>query len=64
MFGEKLKQVRKEKGLTQKELSEQSEIPLPTIRSYEQGQSKPSWESVVALATALGVSTEAFREDK
>ena len=32
-----LKEVRKSRGLTQKELSELSEINLKTIQKYEQG---------------------------
>mgnify|MGYP000231631990 CR=1 FL=1 len=64
MFGEKLKLIRKEKKLTQKELAEKSGIGVQTLRNYEQGIGNPTWSSVVALATALGVSTEAFREDK
>jgi DNA-binding XRE family transcriptional regulator len=51
-----LKRRRRMVGLTQRELSERSGVPLRTIQQYEQRQkdiNKASFDSVVALAVAL-----------
>ena len=34
---ENLKQLRKDKGITQKVLSEQTGVPLPSVKCYELG---------------------------
>jgi transcriptional regulator with XRE-family HTH domain len=59
-FKDVLQKLRKEAGLTQEQLADKAEMPLPSLRGHEQGQRIPSWPSVVKLAKALGVSTEAF----
>ncbi len=46
---EVLKALRAEKGITQKELSENSGIPLITIKKIESGVYKPSIETLMAL---------------
>jgi transcriptional regulator with XRE-family HTH domain len=48
--------------LTQKELAEKAGMALGGVNKLEQGINKPSWESVVALAEALGVDCRAFAE--
>jgi transcriptional regulator with XRE-family HTH domain len=63
-FSERLKQLRAEKGMTQKQLAEASGVPLSTIRQYEQHGVNPGWDNVVAIATALGVTPDAFLEEK
>ena len=59
-FGEKLKELRRRKGMTQASLAESSTIPLGTIRDYEQGKRNPKLYNAQKLAHALGVSLEAF----
>jgi DNA-binding XRE family transcriptional regulator len=61
-FGELLRQLRKDAGLTQEDLAKRAGIPLPSLRGHEQGQRSPSWASVVKLARGLGVSTGRFDE--
>jgi transcriptional regulator with XRE-family HTH domain len=61
-FQDVLKELRRQAGLTQAELAEKSGIPLPSLRGHEQGQRVPSWASVVRLAKALAVSTDAFSD--
>lgn len=41
MFSKELKELRLEKGLTQKSLSELLEVPKRTIESWESGDRKP-----------------------
>ena len=64
MFGENLKRVREEKGWTQQKLADESGVPVSTLRGYEQGQRSPTWEAVVSIAEALGVSLDVFREGR
>lgn len=62
----KLQQFRKNKGLTQQELSTLSSIQLNTIKSLEQGinsllNAKAS--TVMALAKVLGITMEELITD-
>jgi transcriptional regulator with XRE-family HTH domain len=61
-FKDVLKGLRAQAGLTQEQLAERAGIPLPSLRGHEQGQRVPSWASVVKLARALGLSTDAFAD--
>jgi transcriptional regulator with XRE-family HTH domain len=61
-FGERLRALRHEAGLTQRALSAASGIPLPSIRGYEQGLREPYWYGLLQLARGLGVSAEAFAD--
>lgn len=61
-FGELLRQQREAKGWTQSMLADESEVSLRTIQDYEQGRREPGFEAAAKLATALGVSTDVFRE--
>ncbi|MCD7784153.1 MAG: helix-turn-helix transcriptional regulator [Oscillospiraceae bacterium] len=59
--GSNLKTIRKRAGLTQKELSEVSQVSINTIRAYEQGSkdiSKAQSDIVTRLAGALGCDVE------
>jgi transcriptional regulator with XRE-family HTH domain len=60
-FGERLRQLRDEAGMTQVDLAEASGLPLGSLRNYEQGQREPYWSVIFKLAEALGVPVEAFR---
>lgn len=60
-----LKIIRKSLGLSQKELSEQSHVPLRTIQQYEQRQkniNKASAEYIIALSKALFCKPEDLME--
>lgn len=54
-FGQRLRRLRKNKGLTQEELAFKVEISLMTLRRWENGNSTPRTEEVRKLAEALGV---------
>jgi transcriptional regulator with XRE-family HTH domain len=62
LFKDRLRQLRKEADLTQQQLADRAGLPVGSLRGHEQGQRVPSWASVVRLAKALGVSTDAFSE--
>lgn len=53
--GEKIKQLRLSRGLTQRQLSEKSGVIETTIRKYELGTQNPKTENLQKIATALGV---------
>lgn len=61
--GENIKRIRKEKGLTQKELGELCNINEANIRKYESGRQNPKIETIDKIADALGVLTSQIKED-
>jgi DNA-binding XRE family transcriptional regulator len=61
-FGVRLKALREEAGLSLAELERKSMVSNVNLSRYELGQRQPTWAIVLALADALGTSTEAFRE--
>lgn len=56
--GEKLREKRKNLGLTQKDLSIKTNIPMKRIGEIENGLSNPSLAMIYRLTTALGMSME------
>jgi transcriptional regulator with XRE-family HTH domain len=61
-FGARLQELRLARGWSQEDLAVKASVPVWSIRNWERGKHELGWGSVVALAEALGVSTEAFRE--
>jgi transcriptional regulator with XRE-family HTH domain len=61
-FADRLKQLREAAGLTQPQLAERAGMNQFGIAKLEQGVRHPTWETVQALAAALGVSCEAFQD--
>lgn len=59
-FKELLRELRLKAGLTQEQLAVKAGIPVGSLRNQEQGHRLPSWPTIVKLARALGVSTDAF----
>lgn len=60
---EKLRELRKSRGLTQIELSKKLEIGVASLIRYEKGERTPSIEIISRLATILGVSTNYLLDD-
>lgn len=54
----KLKQLREEKGMTQKELSEVLNISTSAYGYYEQGKSFPNLETILLLSEYYNVSID------
>lgn len=52
----RLKELRKEKGLTQQELALQLQIPLRTYQRWENGESQIKQDKAETLADYFGVS--------
>ena len=53
MFGERLKELRTEKNLTQKQLADKLVISKNSICEYEKGRSEPSIETLIKIADIL-----------
>ncbi|MDE5801876.1 MAG: helix-turn-helix domain-containing protein [Lachnospiraceae bacterium] len=55
--GEKIKELRSKKGMTQKELGEKCGFADSAIRRYELGKANPKLETIKRIANALEVPT-------
>ena len=64
-FGKRLREIRLYREMTQEALSERIDVALRSYQKYEQGIREPRFETLVALADALEVSTDVLlcRED-
>ena len=55
-FGEHLRALRKQRGLSQQALADEADISWPTVQRVEAGSQSATLEVLAALAQALGVS--------
>ncbi|MCZ8216057.1 MAG: helix-turn-helix transcriptional regulator [Cyclobacteriaceae bacterium] len=58
VFAERLKLIRKEKGLTAYQLGKKTGISESAIRKYENSESAPSHEIIFKLCTYLNISSD------
>ena len=61
-FGDRLRELRQSAGLSRQQLADGAGLKSSRVRDLEQGLNKPSWEVVVKLCAALGVSCEVFHQ--
>ena len=59
-FGETIRRLRMEKGLTQQQLSDQLGLDRSSVASWELGRHMPGVTTITQLAEALGVETAAL----
>ena len=57
-FGEKLKELRNEKGLTQKQVAQALSITVPTLSHWECGYQEPSYKDLLAICHFYDVSAD------
>ena len=57
-LGEKIKELRTQKGLSQEELGKAMGVHYTHVSRYERNQSTPSIEALKKLAKIFGVSTD------
>ncbi len=57
-FAEKLKLIRKEKGLTQEDLAEQLEVSRQAVSKWESGSGYPETEKLLILSKRFNVSLD------
>lgn len=58
MIGERLAEVRKDHGDTQKTLAEKMNVVVHTVSSWEQDKSEPSHEMLVRICSLYHVSAD------
>lgn len=58
MNGKRLKMLREEKGLTQKDLAEKLSLTPKAISFYELGSREPSGDALIHMAHILGTTTD------
>ncbi len=57
-FAERLQQLRKEKGISQRELEEDLNLPLNFISQIENGQRQVRYKALILIADYFDVSIE------
>ena len=57
-IGKSMKRIRKSRNLFQRELSEISNVPLTSIREYEEDLVLPGLFNLIAIADALNVTLD------
>lgn len=57
-IGNRIKRLRLEKGLSQREVAKALELPYSTYSNYENNNREPSADMLYNIATALGVTTD------
>ena len=55
-FNERLRAIRKEKGLTQAELAEKAGIAVNSVRLYEAGARLPKLDTIARMAVTMGLT--------
>ena len=55
-FAEKLKQIRKEKGITQCDMAMLCSVPASTYANWEQGRREPSLFNILKILYILNIS--------
>lgn len=58
--GKLIKEARKNKGLTQKQLAEKAGLAVVTIQQYERNLREPRLKNIIKIANALNVSPESL----
>ena len=58
-----IRSIRTERGISQETLAELMEVSRQTISKWENGQGRPSADSVAKLSEVFGIPAEAFLKD-
>lgn len=61
-FGSILRELRDDAGMTLQDIGDAAGLSRQRVHQLEAGTHRPSWAEVQALAAALDVSTEVFRD--
>lgn len=60
LFGERVRELRKDAGMTQEELADYAELDRSYVGSVERGERNLSIENVCRLANAINISPAEF----
>ena len=64
-IGQRMKQIRKEKRMTQEETADRAGVTAVSLSRWENGERNPTFQDVEKVARALGVTMEELtREQK
>ncbi|BCZ46967.1 hypothetical protein psyc5s11_30340 [Clostridium gelidum] len=58
-----IKEIRKLKDITQKELAEKINVDVRTIQNYESSRREPNTKAINTIANAIGVPIVALTDD-
>ncbi|AJE12370.1 XRE family transcriptional regulator [Clostridium botulinum] len=58
MFGDRLRELREEKQLTQEELGKLLNVSRQAVSSYEKGENEPTIDALVKIANIFNVSLD------
>ncbi|MCW4359520.1 helix-turn-helix domain-containing protein [Bacillus altitudinis] len=58
MYGKRIRELRKEKGMTLRELSEELNIPFTTLGNYEREDRQPRFDTLKAIADYFQVTID------
>lgn len=59
-FAEQLRQIRKEKGLSQEDLAELLDVSRQAVSKWEQGAGYPEVETLLLLSNRLNISLDSL----
>jgi transcriptional regulator with XRE-family HTH domain len=62
-FAGRLKELRQAAGFSQQDLAQRAGLTRFGVAQLEQDRREPKWTTVCLLADALGVPTDAFRQE-
>ncbi len=63
MLGENIRNLRKENKMSQEQLAEKLNVSRQSISLWENGQTTPSMDNIMAIADIFGVSTDVLLKD-
>jgi len=63
-LGERLARIRKERGLTQKEVAKRTGLIQTLVSDYERGRLRLAADMIVRFAVALGITTDELLRPK
>lgn len=63
-YGERIRAIRKEKGMTQKQVADRCGMADSAIRKYESGRQNPKLDTLKKIADALEVSIDVLLDIK
>jgi transcriptional regulator with XRE-family HTH domain len=63
-LGERIRELRLKKGISQEELSNEAEVPLSQIGRIERGEINPTISSIYVIAQALGIDLKTLLDFK
>ena len=62
-LGNRIRELRKQAGLSRGLLAKVAGLSARAVQQWELGDREPGWFNMVALADALGLSCDAFRQE-